>query len=59
MYHGESDFSLSGVYKEKIISAILKEQHGVDMSPDAIKKTATRFAKDTKVKRDLKDIGDI
>jgi hypothetical protein len=59
MYHGENNFSLPGVYKEKIISAILKEQHDVDMSSDAIKKTAARFAKNTKIKRDLKDIGDI
>lgn len=59
MYSGENVFSLPGVYKEKIISAILKEQHNIEMLPDAVKKTAARFAKDTKVRRDIKDIRDI
>lgn len=59
MYKGERDFSGTGIYKETIISAILKEEHGIDMSPDAIKKAATRFAKSTRIKEQPKDIRDI
>ncbi len=59
MYKGEKDFSATGFYKEMVISAILKEEHGIDMSPDAIKKTATRFSKSTKLRNQPKDIRDI
>ena len=58
-YRGEEDFSGKGNYKEKIISAILLEEHGIEMSPDAIKKTAARYAKVTQAKRLPKDIRDI
>lgn len=59
LYKGKRDFSGTGIYKETIISVILKEEHGIDMSPDAIKKSATRFAKSTKIKEQPKDIRDI
>jgi hypothetical protein len=59
MYGGERDFSVSGIYKEVIISAILKEQHNINILPDAIKKSATRFAKDTNTHKKMKDIRDI
>ena len=59
MYKGERDFSAAGIYKEMIISAFLKEEHGVDMSLDAVKKAATRFAKSARVKKEPKDIRDI
>jgi len=58
-YRGEENFSGQGVYKEAIISAILLEEHQIDMSSDAIKKTATRYAKDIQSKRQPKDIRDI
>jgi len=58
-YAGEEDFSKTGVYKEAVITAILHEQYEVDMSPDAVKKAAARFAKSTNPKKQLKDIGDI
>ena len=58
-YKGEDDLSVKGVYKEAIISAILNEEHDISMSLNAVKKTATRFAKETKVKRKMKDIRDI
>jgi hypothetical protein len=57
-YKGEQDLSMKGIYKEKVISLILKEEHDIDMSTDAIKKTATRFAK-TVAKHRPKDIEDI
>jgi len=57
-YKGSNNFNLSGIYKEVIISAILKEEYKIDMSSDAIKKSATRFAKNNKTK-ELKDIRDI
>lgn len=59
MYKGERGFLGTGIYKETIISAILKEERGIDMSPDAIKKASTRFAKSTRIKKQPKDIGDI
>jgi len=59
IYKGGKDFSVSGIYKEMIVSAILNEQYKIDISPDAIKKSATRFAKDTNTKKKMKDIGDI
>jgi len=59
MYKGERDFSGTGIYKETVISAILKEGHGLDMSLDAIKRSATRFAKSTRIKEQPKDIRDI
>ena len=47
------------IYKEDIISSILEKRHNIKMSSDAIKKTATRFAKSTKIKKQPKDIRDI
>lgn len=58
-YAGEEKFSKPGVYKEAVISAILHEQYEVDMSPDAVKKAAARFAMSTNPQKQLKDIGDI
>lgn len=46
-------------YKETIISAILEEKYKIQMSPDAVKKSATRFAKSAGVKKEPKDIRDI
>lgn len=46
-------------YKESIISKILDKKHNLKMSPDAIKKSATRFAKLAKTQKQRKDIGDI
>lgn len=46
-------------YKESIISKILGNNHGIKMSPDAIKKSATRFAKLIKIQKKPKDIRDI
>jgi hypothetical protein len=59
MYKGERDLSGAGIYKEMVISAILNEEHGIEMTPDAIKKTATRFVKSIKTERPPKDIEDI
>lgn len=59
MYKGQADFYGSDVYKETIISAILHEQYGVSMTADAIKKSATRFAKSAEVRKEPKDIRDI
>ena len=58
-YRGGEQLSGRGIYKEAVIAKILLEEHQIDMSPDAIKKTATRFAKDTKAERQPKDIRDI
>jgi len=58
-YKGEEDFSLSGIYKERIVSAILKEEYSIDMTSDAVKKSASRFAKSIKIQKEPKDIGDI
>lgn len=58
-YKGKNDFSHAGVYKESIISAILAEEYEVEMSADAVKKSASRFAKSIKVQNVPKDIGDI
>jgi hypothetical protein len=58
-YKGEKDFNHKGVYKESIISAILDEEYEIKMSTDAIKKSASRYSKSTKVKIMPKDIRDI
>lgn len=59
IYKGQENFSNKGIYKETIISAILKEEYNIEMSSDAIKKMATRFAKSIKLKKEPKDIKDI
>ena len=60
MYKGERDFTLNkAYYKEAVISAILNEEHGIIITLDAIKKTATRFAKSIKLKKEPRDIRDI
>lgn len=46
-------------YKESVISKILEKRYDIKMSPDAIKRSATRFAKSIKIQRKQKDIGDI
>ena len=58
-YEGMKDFSIGVVYKESIVSAVLKEKYDIEMSAEAVKKTATRFAKSTQVKNKPKDIRDI
>jgi len=52
-------FPVTGVYKEDVISQILKEKYDLEMSSDAIKKVVTRYAKSIKTKKTAKDIGDI
>lgn len=59
IYKGKENFSGEHIYKETIISAILEEQHKISMTPDAVKKSASRFAKHSKIKMEPKDIGDI
>ena len=46
-------------YREDIISSILEKKYNIKMSADAVKKTATRFAKSTKIHQEPKDIRDI
>ena len=46
-------------YKEDIISSILEKKYNIKMSADAVKKTATRFAKSTKIHQQPKDNRDI
>jgi hypothetical protein len=58
-YKGDKELTFAGIYKETVISAILENEYDIKMSADAIKKTATRFSKSTKLKREPKDIGDI
>ncbi len=58
-YKGEDDFSGKYIYKETIISAILGEQYDIKMTADAVKKSASRFAKSIKIKKEPKDIRDI
>lgn len=58
-YDCEGIFTGRGVYKESIISEILKNNYQIEMSPDAIKKTANRYAKSIKIKKEPKDIRDI
>lgn len=58
-YKGKEDFGQSGIYKESIISAILNEEYGIKMTTDAIKKSASRYAKSIKVQSVPKDIRDI
>jgi hypothetical protein len=58
-YKGDRDFSHKGIYKEAVISAILKDEYNIDVTPDSVKKTAARYRKSTKVRRTPKDIRDI
>jgi hypothetical protein len=58
-YKGKQDFTNTGVYKETIVSAILEEEYDIKMSADAVKKSASRFAKSIQVQKLPKDIGDI
>ncbi|MBP6859702.1 MAG: hypothetical protein KBC69_03745 [Candidatus Magasanikbacteria bacterium] len=58
-YVGEKDFNHKGIYKEVIVSAILDEKYGIKMTSDAIKKSASRFAKSINVQKEPKDIRDI
>lgn len=58
-YRGNEDFNHTGVYKEAIVSAILNEEYGIKMTSDAVKKSASRFAKSIKVQNIPKDIRDI
>lgn len=46
-------------YKESIASLILEKKYGIQMTSDAVKKAATRFAKSAKIQREPKDIRDI
>lgn len=59
LYEGEEDFSLPYIYKEDVIAGILKDKHKIDMKPEAIKKSALRYAKNTSLKKKVKDIRDI
>ncbi len=59
MYNGERDFSIPNIYKEMVVSAILQEKYQIEMTSDAVKKTAARFAQNIQVKKEPKDIGDI
>jgi len=45
-------------YKEYIISFILQRKYKISMTPDAIKKMATRFAKSTKIEKEARDYED-
>ncbi len=58
-YKGKEDFSHKGIYKEAIVSAILNEEYNIKMSSDAVKKSASRFAKSIQVQKIPKDIRDI
>ncbi len=56
----EQEFdSLPPTYKEGIIAKILEKKYNIGMTSDAIKKSATRFAKSTKLKKEPRDIRDI
>lgn len=46
-------------YKETIIADILDRKYNIKISPDAVKKIATRFAKSIKLKKEPRDIRDI
>jgi hypothetical protein len=59
MYKGTEDFSHTGIYKETIVSAILNEEYDIQMTSDAVKKTASRYSSSTKVHNVPKDIRDI
>jgi uncharacterized protein with PIN domain len=59
MYKGTEDFSHTGIYKETIVSAILSEEYDIQMTSDAVKKTASRYSSSTKVHNVPKDIRDI
>ena len=58
-YKLDEDLTHKGVYKEAIVSAILKQEHGIDMSSEAVKKSAARYAKSIEVQQKPKDIRDI
>ncbi len=58
-YKGTRDFNHKGIYKEAIVSAILEEEYEIKMSSDAVKKSASRFAKSIKIQQMPKDIRDI
>ena len=58
-YKGKKDFSVKGIYKENIISAILEEEYDIKISSEAIKKSASRFAKSISIQKLPKDIRDI
>jgi len=55
----EKELPLPHSYKESIISTILKNSYDIEMSSDAVKKSATRFAKSIKIQKEPKDIRDI
>lgn len=59
IYKGTEDFNHKGVYKETIVVAILKEEYDVQMTTDAVKKTASRYSQSIKVQNVPKDIRDI
>jgi hypothetical protein len=59
MYKGQENLALPGMYKESIISHILRDNHNIEMFPDAVKKAAMRFAKSISVRNKPKDIRDI
>ena len=58
-YNGDRDFAVPGIYKETIISSILKEEYGIQMNGEAVKKTAVRFSKSEELIKNPKDIEDI
>ena len=43
----------------EVISKILEKRYNLKMSPDAIKRSATRFAKSIKIQKRQKDVRDI
>jgi len=54
-YKGDRNLEIDNIYKEMIVSEILKEEHGIEMSSDTVKKTATRFAKSISTKKKARD----
>jgi predicted transcriptional regulator len=58
-YKGEKNFNHKGIYKETIVSAILDEEYNIKMTSEAVKKSASRFAKSIQVQKIPKDIRDI
>ena len=46
-------------YKESLVSCILDKKHDIKMSPDAVKKAVTRYAKSSRVTKEPLDIRDI
>ncbi len=59
IYNGQKDFNHSGVYKEAIVSAILQEEYGIEMTSDAVKKCASRYSQSIKIQKVPKDIEDL